>query len=665
MLGYIEEAGLLTGYDPCPHEDEVGKRRCRITAYALPEDSARLELFCARYVPPGESSQIHQEELRQLAGWPARFFEYAAKRDHARFKNNPLALAAAKQIASDLNRIEEVRIHVLTNGLVKDREVAAIQVCDRPVECSIWDLERLRRAASEPVTREHIEIDFEKLQKRPLSCLELKPPAQEYQTFLAILPGPLLCELYDKYGARLFEFNVRSFLQARGQVNKGIRESIRQQPDRFLAYNNGITATADEIEVGSFHGETVIRRLKGLQIVNGAQTTASIHWAYKMDKLDVSRVAVPMKLTRVEPDKLEEFVPLIARYANTQNPVQIADLSANSNIHIKLEQLAERVWCPGEESRWFYERARGAYQVARARRGTTLAKRREFDTECPKSQHFGKTDLAKYWMSWLERPEVVSKGAQKNFAAFMVDLRERYPAGWLPDEQFFRKTVALAILFKAAQVRVRRAKLQSYGANVVTYLIAKLAADHAKQLSLDTVWSAQGISDEMESLFDAWIPELHRLIVQSALSRNVTEWCKKEGCWEKIKAASLPRPDIDPPEFSSACTTDELTDAVPDETRLEALDDDLGDATDPVEICCRLDKTQWIRIIEWAVKSRTVPEFDLKVAHTIQGYSLLGWQNRPSLKQARIGLRVIEAAQRAGLLRRSGVGDSEQQAADS
>lgn len=179
----------------------------------------------------------------------------------------------------------------------------------------------------------------------------------------------------------------------------------------------------------------------------------------------------------LQPTKLDEFVPLIFRFANTQNPVQLADLSANSAFHIRLEQLSEQVWCPGEESRWFYERARGSYDVARARFGSTNSKRREFDLTCPRRQRFGKPDLAKYWMSWWQLPHVVSKGAQKNFAAFMAELREHFGTDWQPDERFYRHTIAVGLIFEAAKSIVRRAQLQSYGANVVTYLVGKLAAE--------------------------------------------------------------------------------------------------------------------------------------------------------------------------------------------
>lgn len=61
--------------------------------------------------------------------------------------------------------------------------------------------------------------------------------------YLAIIPGEVLYRLYDEYGPRLLEFNVRSFLQARGKVNRGIRDSLRNEPERFLAYNNGIVVT--------------------------------------------------------------------------------------------------------------------------------------------------------------------------------------------------------------------------------------------------------------------------------------------------------------------------------------------------------------------------------------------------------------------------------------
>lgn len=345
-----------------------------------------------------------------------------------------------------------------------------------------------------------------------------------------------------------------------------------------------------------------------------------------------------MKLTLVEPTKLIEFVPLIARYSNTQNVIQVSDLSANNDFHIRIEQLSEQIWCPGEEERWFYERARGAYQVAAARFGTTPARRREFDRECPKANRFSKTDLAKFLMSWWQRPQTVSRGAQKNFSIFMNELPDRFQPGWLPDGDFFREVVALAIPFRAAQAAVRRAQLQSYGANVLTYMVAKLSTDFGSQIDLPGIWEAQDISPELASVFDEWAPRIHAAIITGAGRSNVTEWCKKDEGWNYIKVLDLGITGDMPPEIiSEAADVDE---APPH----------LVNGEDLVGLCCRLDGAAWARVIAWGAENGRIAKFDQRVAHTLAGYALQGWQKRPSLKQAAIGARVLRTAEHAGIV---------------
>jgi hypothetical protein len=638
MLSYLEEAGAVPAHDLCPHEDQGVRRPCRILGYSLPDDSTRLELFTAHAWQPSTSETLPGREVGRLSGWAARFFDYAAKGELARFDGDAAVAGAAARIHSELARVEDVRIHVLTDSRVRDKDVADLEIHGRRIETEVWDLERLYRVTGEEVSRNRIVVDFPALLGRPIACLEMRPPPDEYQTFLLVLPGQLVHNLYERYGAQLFEFNVRSFLQAKGTVNKGIRKTIEDHPGRFLAYNNGLTATADEVEVGSWNGETVIHRLRGLQIVNGAQTTASIHRARKTDKLPLDQVAVSMKLTLVPKEKLQEFVPLIARFANTQNPIQVADLSASDIFHQKFEALSRTVWCPGEETRWFYERARGSYQVARNRFGTTPSKKREFDNTHPKSQHFGKADLAKYLMTWWGEPSTVSKGAQKNYAAFMYGLRDRVGDGWEPDRTFFQDSIAKALLFKAAQGVVRKAKLQSYGANVVTYMIAKLAADHRERVELGDIWDAQAISPEMMNLFADWAPQIHTLIVDSAAKRNVTEWCKKDVCWDAIRSAELAITDPTPAELR-----------IPEPTAPTSLLE--PSRTDsPISACMSLDGAAWARVVAWAAANASIEDFDRKVAHTLSGYAMDGWQKEPSIKQAARGARVIEAARKSGIL---------------
>lgn len=642
MLGYLEEAGTIGEHEFCPHQDTTGRNRCEVIGFALPEESGRLELFSAAYVSEEGSQTLPAEELRRLAGCAARFFEYAAKGDVDRFAGNEQTLEAVRSIKRELNRIEEVRVYILTNGTVRDRAINSISIVDRPVDFSVFDLERLYRASQEGITRDLIEIDFTSpaLLGRPLPCLEMKPPAKEYQTFLAVLPGNLIYQLYDEYGARLFEFNVRSFLQARGKVNKGLRETLKTNPERFLAYNNGITATADEIDVGQCDGETVIRRIKGLQIVNGAQTTASIHRARKIDKVSVDKVAVSMKLTKVDPGKLAEIVPLIAEFANTQNVVQVADLSANNAFHIHIERLSEKVWCPGEESRWFYERARGAYQVAAFRYGTTPARLRDFELECPKGQHFSKTDLTRDLVAWWQRPQTVSRGPQKNFAIFMNELPTRFPLGWVPDETFYKQAVSLHILFERARSVARRLKLPSFGPQTAAYAIAKLSVDWRDRFDLETIWDYQCVSDELEAVVTDWMRQIHESFFQGPHRGDVGEWCKKDDCWEAVKALDLPMSSPYPRE---------IVDETEPTERIVGVH--AGSETlDTVRLCCEFDGAHWAQVVAWAASTSKVTPFERKVANTIAGYAMDGWRKRPTEKQAKFGASVLKAAADAGVV---------------
>jgi hypothetical protein len=639
MLGYLEEAGVIAEHDLCPHVDSESRRPCRIIGISLPDDATRLDLFTCQ--DAATSASLRSRDLSRLSGWAARFFEYSGKGDHERFFGNSAALEAASRIQQELQRIEEVRIHVLTDARTRGIGVEQISVLGRPVATEVWDIERLYRASGEQVSRDRIEIDFVKLLGRPLSCIEMKPRPSEYETYLTLLPGKLIFQLFDQYGARLFEFNVRSFLQAKGSVNKGLQKTIKETPGRFLAYNNGLTATADHIEAESWHGEMVIKKIRGLQIVNGAQTTASIYRAAKVDKLPLDSIAVSMKLTLVEPSRLEEFVPLIARFANTQNPIQMADLSASDRFHQQFESLSASVWPPGQESRWFYERARGSYQMARSREGSTPARKREFDRTCPKEQHFGKTDLAKYLMAWWGMPQVVSRGAQKNYAAFMFSLRERLGEEWVPDRSFYCAAISQALIFKAAQSIVRKARLQSYGANVVAYMVAMLSDKYGEQLDLQTIWSAQVVSQNLRDVFVAWAPQIHAEIIQSAGSRNVTEWCKKDDCWFEVRQLNLQVSGEAPPEFGGRAQMEEKS---------TENSGDREEGRELVDLCMSLNAAEWTRVVAWAASSSVVEEFDKLVVHTLSGYAIKGWAKVPSQKQAVRGARVIAAARDAGVL---------------
>ena len=114
-----------------------------------------------------------------------------------------------------------------------------------------------------------------------------------YTSYLATISGHELVRYYELYGKRLLESNVRTFLSLRGNVNKGIYNTLRSDEKHFFfAYNNGISATASEVDFDN--GK--IKSVKNLQIVNGGQTMSTIYKA-KRDGLDLDQVQVQMKLS--------------------------------------------------------------------------------------------------------------------------------------------------------------------------------------------------------------------------------------------------------------------------------------------------------------------------------------------------------------------------------
>ena len=223
-----------------------------------------------------------------------------------------------------------------------------------------------------------------------------------------------------------------------------------------------------------------IVELKNFQIVNGGQTTASIHLAHR-NKKDLSQVFIQMKLSVVEPTLTEEVVPKISKYANSQNRVNAADFYSNNPFHIRIEGFSRRILAPLNDgvlrkTKWFYERARGQYASARSQ--LTESEKKKFDLEHPRSQLFTKTDLAKFINVWQNVPQKVSWGAQKNFIYFLKYIGQKWEKqeGDI-NEAWYREAIAKAIIFRTTEKLVSGQEWYQggYRANIVAYAIAKMA----------------------------------------------------------------------------------------------------------------------------------------------------------------------------------------------
>jgi hypothetical protein len=534
----LGDAGAVTEGHVSHFERRIGNQTARVDGYYFDEEEDyRLDLFISIYEGGEVPAAVSRDDVARAVKQVLAFVQAATAGVHERMEPSDSAYSMLQRVHELRTQLRELRVFILTDGVAKEfKGSKGIRLKGMSFTVHVWDIARLSRCVSSGGLKEPIEVDFVKDYGRPIDCLPVKVEGGQYQSYLAAIPGDVLFRLYDEYSERLLELNVRSFLQARGKINKEIRRTILEEPVQFFAFNNGLTAIAEEVRTETLDsGGIGISWIRGLQIVNGGQTTASIHQAGKKDAAlqQIQKIQVQVKLSVIDAELTDVMVPRISLYANSQNKVNDADFSANDPYHQKLERMSRTIWTPDGQTHWFYERARGQYQVARAREGRTPAVLKRFDTIHPSAQMFAKTDLAGYVHSWEGLPHWVSRGSQKNFREFTIRLSQSKPPV-VPDENYFRELVAKAIFFKQVQTAARAAAIGAYRANIVTYTVAYLSRRLGDSFKLIQIWERQALPARLDTAIQKLLEPIGSLIVQGAGSRNVTEFCKREECWKLV-----------------------------------------------------------------------------------------------------------------------------------
>jgi hypothetical protein len=539
------ETGFTEGFELCHFRAQRGMR---IDGYWF-NDEGGLDLFIADFDSRNELVSLTKTDLDAAFKRLANFFEASIDRNLAsELEVTSPEYGLSRQIADRRCAISSLNLILLSertlSGTVQslaDGDVAGI-----PASYHVWDISRLQRQRSARSHKEPLDLDFDHMFGKAIACLPAHLKTDTYESYLMVMPADVLATLYEKFGARLLEQNVRTFLQARGNVNQGIRATILNEPGMFFAYNNGITATAQSVDTVMTDSGLAISRVIDLQIVNGGQTTASLFHTRKRDKADLSQIFVQMKLSVIDSLQSETVVPKISEYANTQNRVNAADFFSNHPFHIRMEGFSRRIWAPAQkgairETRWFYERARGQYADVQSK--LTPAEQRKFKAEHPKQQMFTKTDLAKFENVWDDHPRHVNLGSQKNFARYASRIGsewEKSSDGF--NEFYFKRAVARGLIFRATERIVSAQPWYNggYRANIVAYTLAILSeiAKRRKQ-SIDFlgIWNAQKVDTVLEGAIAMISGVVNNDITNPPQGiSNISEWCKREACWTRIQA---------------------------------------------------------------------------------------------------------------------------------
>ncbi len=626
-----EVDNVIIAYD---EETNPGRKPHKVNAFSISDDYTMVSLFVTIYKAQRTIQDLSEREVMEAIKQVSNFFVKATQEDYVNKLTDSAEIVGCAHVLGKeeefKDNAQQIKIYVLSNATFSGKLKTEKELCGLKLKCEVIDLARLSEMSEEQ--SQPIFVDFESLGYK-IPCIAGAEDNDLYQAYIAIVPGQCLSDLYETYKVRLMENNVRQFLQFTGKINKGIKETIEKEPEMFLAYNNGIAATASDIELDKTR--KYIKSVMGLQIVNGGQTTASLYHVKDTDKdIDLSRIRVQVKFSVIKnEERYDEIVTNISRCANTQNKVSESDFSANREELIRLETWSRSVMTEPSSTRptstfWYFERSKGQYKNFRLKEGFTKQAESQFDMKYPKEQVFTKYDLAKYENCYGEThytvmvngeardeyigPHTVCLGNEKNYAVF---LKHNMPKLSEIDNIYFEDLIAKAILFKDAD---RRYGTKQHGVpigeikkSVVPYAIALLHHITNGQIDLYKIWIRQEVSTELSDFLYELMKQINKFILSYEDVARYEELAKKKSLWEDIKnntwsynLKDIKRDLIDPnnPPKRVSKTKEEQERILAEESRIMI-------SNVPVEI--------WERIALWGKESECLNVMQQNLCHEL------------------------------------------------
>lgn len=549
---------LITDMSQCFYEFTKGTkayRNMRVDAAYLDLPSSTLNLLFAEY-NEGDIKTITNTFIETKSQLLINYFENSLKGFFKDAEQADPAVQLARDIRLNVSYIYKIHLFVIST----DKLSKAVKTLELPeytyngqtfkVELDVLDIEAIYKSKLAGFAKEDIIINCSDFGIEGIPCIKADIETEQYESYLAIVPGTFLAEIYKKHSAALLEANVRSFLKFNGGVNKGIRGTILNEKSRFFTYNNGISTTAKGITT-MLHPQKglLITSFTDLQIINGGQTTATLAATNIKYNADLSGIFVQMKLTILK-DSDPELIRNIATYANSQNKVKTADLNSSHPFYVRIEDFSRRIYAPlasGQivQQLWFFERARGQYEQPTMQ--MTKAQIADYKLVRPKDKKFTLTDLSKYLNAADMMPHYVSWGGEVNAAHFHNNMLKQWNKdNSVYNELFYKELIGKKILFAYIESVVSDQtwyqERRAYRPQIVAYTFAKLVQEAKKlkkAINFRQIWDAQRVLD----VFENDVAGIAKLVFDtiyddSRSTANIETYCKKEECWQIVSKKS-------------------------------------------------------------------------------------------------------------------------------
>ena len=614
---------------------------------------------------PKEIKSINKSDLEKIGKRVAKLFNSI---DNENFRSSIGYDDAARldEIREHFEQAIKFRIVILTNQQtttrMKNTGFSIENILDKKTRIEVWDIEKIMSLDLGGTDSAPVEIDFVELFGAGIEALQadVNPNVKSY---LCVLPGEYLSKIYDIYGQRILQSNVRSFLNFTGGANKGMRNTLLTEPTKFFSYNNGLTVTASHHKIKTEGGKLLITDLHNMQIVNGGQTTGAIYFSpqdkggprsdgknYLWKDIDLSKVFVQMKLTIIEDEEQSPAMTQnISRYSNTQTKVNEDDLISNEPLHLRIEKISRKTYVrpdDGVPTKWFYERSRGQYNVL-LRRQRTDAKKRTFQQEYPKKQLFKKTDMMKYENTWRMNPHSVVKGPTFNSKSLNPLLKKQWENNDNDfREPFFYDLIAKAILFKdlddALGRWLRENELTGHKAQTITYSIAylrRLLILSNQSINLKRIYDNQSVSDELLSEMLKLAIHVRETLMDEAIKAgvgNADTFAKRKQCWETIR--NMPY-DLSIPD-EDLLDIQQIEDNKSEKVEIAAA----AQHIDIFNAVFEVNQNEWVELSDYLQNEENLP-YDHKKVQIVQKCILMHQAGEAVIeRQAEAALKILEGA---------------------
>lgn len=551
-----KDYSLLTEISPCYYDFTKGTRAYKnmhIDAAYLDLSTNTLNLMYADF-NDGEMKSITNESVSNKVALLRNFFENILKGFFKHGEPAEPTVQLARDIILNSKYIYKLHLFIVSTDKLS-KAVKTLELDDYEylgqkfkVDLDILDIEGIYRSKLAGFSKEDIVIECKDFGIDGIPCIKAEINTDQYESYLAIVPGEFLAEIYKKYSSSLLESNVRSFLKFNGSVNKGIKGTILNEKSRFFTYNNGISTTAKEVStINDPVKGLLITSFTDLQIINGGQTTATLAATSIRYNADLSGIFVQMKLTVLK-NSDPDLIRNIATYANSQNKVKTADLNSGHPFYVLMENYSRKIYAPLESGQlvqtlWFFERARGQYEQPMMQ--MTKKQCSDYKLVRPKSQKFTLTDLSKYINAAEMMPHYVSWGGEVCAAHFHNAMALQWEKDKsIYNELYYKELIAKKILYnyieKAISEQIWYQERRAYRPQLVAYTFSKFvfaAKELGKQPNYRQIWDKQAVPD---AYYDD-IVKIAKLVFdtiydESRSTANIETYCKKAECWKIVEA---------------------------------------------------------------------------------------------------------------------------------